>query len=106
MTLRQAYNWAKKKWEYIVDNNGSDEGLYKKYPKLKKLPSGCAYCQMFIIEKHSCDECPIGLPIEDKCFRKFPACHLDKHPYNLWMEAPTKRRAKKILNLIITNKPK
>ena len=57
---------ALKKWNYIVKNKGSDEGLLEKYPELNSLISNCSFCEAFnchTIEAHRCqlNGCCIGL---------------------------------------------
>lgn len=47
MTKKQAKELCIKKWEYIVNNNGSDKGLINEIPELENLACECAYCELY-----------------------------------------------------------
>jgi len=91
LTKKQAKELSVKKWEYIVNNDGRDYGLLKKYPELDNLQSSCGYC-----EKYLCDDCPINNGFLSGCVSK-------NHPYYKWTKNYTKANAQRMLNLILNS---
>lgn len=58
MSLKRAKDLSEKKWKFITENNGSDEGVLKKYPSLFGMQSNCAMCyyQLDVLGS-DCDTC-------------------------------------------------
>lgn len=73
------------KWEYIVKNEGREQGLIDEYPTLTFYNSQCAYCQLFINQnldaddKYQCNNCPLSIIKGDGL-----NCLLPNHPYKKW----------------------
>lgn len=89
LTEENAKEYAIMKWQYIVDNNGSREGLLEKYPVLKELKANCSYCELYV-----CDNCPIGTMGD---------CTSGSHPWCRWKNLETKENAQKVLDLILNS---
>ncbi len=104
MTKKEAKELCILKWEYIVENNGSSKGLIKKYPQLKKLNYGCAYCDKYITgETFSllhCAKCPIRPKVDDYHDIEYVGCSQYGHPYSNWSYNNTKENAQLVLDLI------
>jgi hypothetical protein len=45
MKLQKAIYLSVKKWKWIVDNNGSNNGLIVAMPELKNFSNNCAMCE-------------------------------------------------------------
>ena len=108
LTKKKAKEWCIKKWEYIVANNGSEEGLLDKYPELNEFEAECAYCELYLRKDNMCDKCPLNYvsttvkrPVKYKEVRI--DCYDHKHPYKKWLNHQTKRNAQKVLDLIKNN---
>lgn len=97
MTVQEAYGWAVKKWEYIVNNDGNTEGLFHSIPELDSFETGCAYCELFVNRLTNCQGCPLS--------QNGLTCIGNGHPYDDWDANPTKENAQKVLDLIIKTKP-
>lgn len=58
LTLKKAKILSEKKWQYIVDNNGSEKNLDIAYPKLMSMLSNCAMCEYHInLKDKDCASC-------------------------------------------------
>ena len=90
LELIQMHKSVRNKWEYIVNNNGSDEGLLVKFPELTFMTNHCAYCERFITN-YDCDCCPIA--------EKHYACYMN-HPYAVWLKNKTKENAQIMLDIV------
>lgn len=95
LTKKKAKELSILKWEYIVSNKRSDEGLIDKCPELKELKAHCGYCAKY--SNGNCKNCPINLGLNDGYGS---ACMKERHPYNKWWEMNTKANAQKVLDLI------
>lgn len=102
MTKREAYKLSLKKWQYIVKNDGDDSDLLFCYPELRNIRAACGYCQKYLMLLN-CKGCPLNI-INNGFYEA--GCHQAGHPYNDWIEDPTKENAQKVLDLIIKTKPK
>jgi hypothetical protein len=94
MNKQEAKELCILKWEYIVENGGSEEGLTENYPRLRDLKAECAYCELYV--KYRCDGCPIQPEMQINrlgCFNR-------EHPYNVWYYDSTKSNAQAVLDLI------
>lgn len=85
LTKAQAKELSIKKWEYIVNNKGENNGLIKALPELKDFPANCGYCEKY---PPTCRGCPISY------------CLDGLHPYKKWSKRRTKANAQKVLDLI------
>lgn len=96
MTQQEAKEWAVKKWQYIVDNDGSSYGLLRAHPELRDFSNNCSYCQMYIENSMStiCTGCPLLL--------NDLRCTYVGHPYLDWVKDSTKENAQKVLDLILS----
>ena len=92
LTKKQAKELSIKKWEYIVGNNGKEDGLIKACPELEKLIAHCGYCEIYI----ACDKCPIYFKKGE--FRY--GCGSELHPWDKWSCYHTKSNAQRVLDLI------
>ena len=87
LTLKQAKELSQKKWEYVVDNNGSEYKLSTKIPEIKTFPNKCAMCQYcLIVNNITCSKCIYHGICWDL--------------YSNWLFNKTKERAEDILNAI------
>ena len=102
MTIEEAYRLAVKKWEYIVNNDGSDIGLCEAIPVLKKLPSNCSYCSLFASMMYDCKGCPLQI---NQNMLQTSGCVRLGHPYNTWFDDKTRENAQKVLDLIVKTNP-
>lgn len=102
MTKEEAKELCILKWEYIVNNEGSEDGLINKYPELNKLLYECAYCELYFNDnsKHHCDNCPIKIKYSKRTNKYYGFCLTPDHPYNKWDNANTKENAQVVLDLI------
>jgi hypothetical protein len=108
MINQERYNYTILKWRYIVNNNGSEDGLIEAYPELLNFNSYCSYCEFFICK--GCVGCPLNLLKE-----KYPvyrmtdmvtcACREVSHPFNVWVYNKNTKNAQAVFNLIIKTKP-
>ncbi len=104
-TLQEAYELVLNKWEYIVNNNGSIEGLNDALPELKHLISRCGYCDYFLAKndnKAACYNCPLNT--KPKIYDDFICC-MPNHPWMIWFESKTKENAEAMLDLIKKTNP-
>lgn len=93
LTLEKAKELAILKWQYIVDNDGSDYGLKDMYPFLNSLFCNCSYCELFLLNSEvSCFRCPINIDL---------SCLDNGSLFDEWCKIPSKENAKKVLDLII-----
>lgn len=105
MTKKEAKELAIKKWQYIVNNNGSDIGIEIECPELEEFRSNCSYCEKYMDTFNKifdfCAKCPINLP-ESK-YENFntPGCLQYAHPFYKWFLDPTEVNAQKVLYLIL-----
>lgn len=95
MTLKTAYKWVLKKWEWLAENSDGkldkDDNLsncYKSIPELKYFSSGCAFCEI----AEYCSNCPLG-----KIFINY---YINNSIYIDWAKNPTKTNARKMLKLL------
>jgi hypothetical protein len=104
MTKKKAKELCILKWEYIVNNNGSYNGLLNKYPELTNLINDCAYCELYYDTKNkklnNCAKCPIKLKTEYYNSFYDVSCQQTNHLYYAWYKKQTKENAEAILNLI------
>ena len=97
MTIEEAKIWAIKKWEYIIDNNGSESGLINKYPELEIFVSECSYCELFYdAGANSCVGCPLVIKGNIKCWQS-------PHPFENYLNCYSKETAQAVLDLIKNN---
>lgn len=100
---KRAKEFAEKKWQYIVDNKGSDEGLEDELPLLATFNSNCSYCELYIERnikkvKGDCFEKCMGCPIF-KIGGKI-SCHEGESVFSIWNRHPTVKKAQKMLDII------
>lgn len=89
LTLKQAKNLSLKKWELIVVQEGSDEGI-EEHPNFKNLVNNCGLCQRYIpTENGVCGDCPLTSDRIGCCIEFFR-----------WRDDPSKETAEAVLNLI------
>ena len=50
LTKKRAIRLSILKWEWIVENDGCQNGLSKHIPELAKLKSHCGLCELYIVE--------------------------------------------------------
>jgi hypothetical protein len=96
---RQIVRDARKKWHYIYKNNGSNHGLFMKYPELRKYIAGCSFCEVFLI--NNCKECPLNLVKEILFTSEGGNCNNPGHPYYKWNTDSTRENAYKMYRLVI-----
>lgn len=106
LSKEKAIELSIKKWQWIVDNNGSNN-LYKllrAVPELKDIEEYCGLCHKYlrVMTKPysvSCGKCPIDIT---KTNRKdhTSGCWQDGHPFMIFEACPTKEYAQKVLDLI------
>lgn len=98
MTIHEAYELCVKKWTYIVENNGSDEGTIDKFPELDKMKAECPYCELFNPPfDEECAGCPLNI--------NRVICYDEDSTYGRYYDNPTKETAQAVLDLIIKTKP-
>ena len=97
MTKEEAKQECIKKWTYIVNNDGSVNGLLHMYPEVANYIGYCAYCELYW--KENCSNCPIrgDVPID----YKHMCCFILNHPYYRWLKDKTKANAQAVLDLIL-----
>lgn len=102
MTKEEAKQLCIKKWQWIVDHDGSSDDIEKALPELVKYPSNCAYCELFRFTNSGvrCIDCPINMGL--KRLNRDACCHYD-HPWNNWVCNRTKENAQTVLDLIINS---
>ena len=100
MNLEEAKELAIKKWQYIVYNDGLNNGLLSKHPELGEFPSHCSYCELFASLEYSCEGCPIR-PTYVSHFEL--GCCMYHHPFYIWCNSRTKENAQAVLDLIISH---
>jgi len=100
LTIEKAYELAVKKWQWIVDNNGSSMGLFEVIPEIEQYVSGCSYCYLYI--ELDCHGCPLRIPDI-----RWPGCSCagNSHQFYIWFNHKTKANAQAVLDLIIKTKP-
>ena len=103
MTIEEAYRLAVKKWEYIVNNDDSNIGMYEAIPVLLIFKNGCSYCELFENLYDGCKDCPLS--IFKVRYNGVLACDRAKHPYSRWVHHKTRENAQKVLDLIVKTKP-
>ena len=100
----RAKEFAEKKWQYIIDNKGSDKGLKDELPLLAQFNSECSYCELYVernIKKVTdktnyhklCENCPV-FKIGGY------SCHDDKSVYATWNRHSTVKKAQRMLDII------
>lgn len=103
MTKQKAKELCILKWQYIVDNNGSNDGLVEKYPQLSMLRCNCAYCELYVNtaskKNMHCVKCPIK-PSKLDYLEYGWGCDQEGHPYHKWTMNRTKINAQAMLNLV------
>lgn len=99
LTKKEAKEWAIKKWQNIVGNDGRTYELYSKYPELNSMKNGCSYCELYF--NRICDGCPIKPKIEEYDDINESGCVQEIHPFYQWDIERTKENAQKVLDLII-----
>lgn len=60
ITLDEAKDLSEKKWQYIVDNNGSSESLFRSLPEFVRYRNYCSMCEYSVQENNGdvmCDSC-------------------------------------------------
>jgi len=101
MTKNEAKKLCILKWEYIVNNDGSDVGLIYKHPELDNFSNNCAYCDKYIdtrsITIEYCFKCPIRIKNRNNSI----SCFNLNHPHNIWDNNETKENAQAVLDMII-----
>lgn len=103
LTKKKAKELAIKKWEYIVENDGSDSRLTLFVPEVYNMLWRCPYCELFATnvgqdDNEYCFECPIRPKIFN--IYKQPGCWQSDHPFKKWIQNKTKENAQKVLDLI------
>ena len=95
MDLKEAFELSRLKWEWIVSNDGDDDGLLDAIPSLRGLMGDCGLCEynFRVINRAGCSTCPINMGLDDGCV------NVD-HPFNIWCNDPTKANAQAVLDLI------
>jgi hypothetical protein len=104
MTKEEAKEWAIKKWQYIVDNNGSSMGISKAIPKLEEFINVCSYCELYFYISNEifeyCVGCPLIVESENYDYGN-SGCGQKNSLYDIWYKDSTKENAQKVLDLII-----
>lgn len=88
LTKEKALELSIFKWEIIIQNNGQYNEKVFAHPKLKKFPFGCALCGKYL--NNSCEGCPFVIEGNN--------CGDLDHPYDNWLNDPTKENAQIILD--------
>jgi hypothetical protein len=68
LTPESALDWSIKKWEYVVENNGSDAYVYRNVPGTEGFYWYCGLCQYY--RNHhfdNCHDCPLKDEYTDCC---------------------------------------
>ncbi len=109
MKKAEAKKWCIKKWEYIVNNEGHLNELYKAIPELNNFESGCAYCELYNATNSAvflcCARCPIRPKLKDYDDMEYCGCLQKIHPFDKWSDIPRLEKdkikyAKELLELI------
>jgi hypothetical protein len=99
LTKAKAKELSIRKWELIVLGRGSDFGIWTAMPELYELTNSCGYCEkyMHINLPVNCGKCPIRPPdyVPGSC-----GCNYDNHPFQIWNENRTTKKAQAVLDLI------
>jgi hypothetical protein len=104
MTNQEMYEYVILKWRYIVNNNGSDDGLKEAHPEMKNFRSNCSYCEKYL--EKGCVDCSLNTKNKDYTFISASACMEEDHPFYAWFYNRNITNAQKVLNLIRKTKPK
>ena len=91
LTKEKAIELSIKKWEWIVENDGSMAGLTLAIPELIGLASNCGLCEKYWKDHAFCKNCPINYGYD---------CYDIEHPFQEWGIDNTKESAQKVLDLI------
>jgi hypothetical protein len=93
LTNEKAIELSIKKWEFIVDNDGSSALLIFDIPELQDFSAHCGLCEFNDRSGDGfCVECPIG--------GENMSCGYREHAWYKWEECRTKENAQKVLDLI------
>ena len=91
LTLKKAKELSIKKWERIVSQNGSNDGI-DIHPDFKNLKHNCGLCQRYIPDLNdTCVKCPLTKDGGSCCEEFFK-----------WNGSPSKKTAQAVLNHIKT----
>lgn len=91
LTKKKAIELSIKKWEWIVENDGSEDFLLDEIPELNDLSANCGLCEKYWKNDAFCRKCPIN---------KDHDCYDKKHLFHIWLYDKTKKNAQKVLDLI------
>jgi hypothetical protein len=108
MTPEMQDKWVLIKWEWLAQHSNfkllsqeNTDNLKSVYETLRKLASGCAYCQDYRRQGYRkdgrekfCCNCPIVK------YDKTERCPDINSTFYKWAISPTKQNAKRMLNLI------
>jgi hypothetical protein len=100
LSLKKAKSLSKRKWEIIVEQNGSVDGI-EDNPLFEKLAYNCGFCERHKIESvwsFNCDECEINMNLPKSEFDN--SCTNENHPFKIWSDNQTKENAQKFLDII------
>ena len=108
LTLKKAVEISLKKWEYIVENNGSLNFLTTNIPELKYLVGTCGLCQLCSDTNncnniyHECYYIKNGIEYDCPLIINGTTCGMEgyDHPWHNWQKNRTKKNAQAVLNLI------
>lgn len=104
LTKEQAKELSKRKWEWIVENDGFDDdyNIYFEIPELLDLANNCGLCELyyFSFEEYSCKNCPISPKREDYDDIANTGCFQKIHPYYIWINNQNIENAQAVLDLI------
>lgn len=107
MTGKEAKELAIKKWEIVIEHNGSDWNLHRELPReIQNFKNECSYCELFMAfynGRNICNKnCPLFIKNSDWDETRFigVGCRAKNHPYHIWCEDESKENAIRILELI------
>lgn len=104
LSLEEAVRLSKVKWEYIVENFGSPDGLIEAIPELRELKANCGYCEYYLVQHpnpmHNCTNCPLA-PENYDWEDEDTGCSYVHHLYRTWAFNSTTENAQKVLDMII-----
>ena len=94
LSRKQAFELSIKKWECIVENDGDERIVLKKYPRFKDYKGDCPLCELY--SDNACKECPI----KPKRITSRFGCSNKTHPWSIWFDNSNSKNAQKVLDLI------
>ena len=106
ISLKNAIEFSKKKWEYIAKNDGSEKGLDTAIPEIRNFVGSCGLCQymrVFDSSIHRCIteevKCPAAYYIKEH--DEYITCSEKGHYWADWFENKTSENAQKIFDFVV-----